>query len=264
MRKIITAFLLATLVSTASAAPQVVQVTGGVIPVTSHVMQWLSSGIPTTSLVSWWKFDEGTGTSSADSQSANTATLTASTMWTNQAEEGSYSLSTVGASQSASAAYNTNMIMTTAVTVCAWLYVKGLPAYGSPVQFAAHTSGWTSPYFDYGFQFGAVSTTNLSFLIGISGGNGTQYAGAQITTGVWFHVCGTYDSNAGYIKMYTNGAFASQFALTNQIWNPGAMKMYFGKENSSGTYPYNGFIDEVLLYSRALSATEVGAVYNAK
>jgi len=76
----------------------------------------------------------------------------------------------------------------------------------------------------------------------------------------WYHVVVTKVSTT--INMYINGAFnatcpnTSNYTLTSAIW--------LGSREFVGfPQPFNGRMDDISIYNRALSATEVAGLYNA-
>ena len=84
----------------------------------------------------------------------------------------------------------------------------------------------------------------------------------------WYHFAATFDSATKEMKLFLNGALAIQTNTTIQPiggydpgWNAG-----IGVGNQSGTITYNSFdglIDDVALYARALSPAEIQSIYNA-
>ncbi len=82
-----------------------------------------------------------------------------------------------------------------------------------------------------------------------------------VTTGVWYHVVGVRGTN--FTQLYINGQLESQGSV-DFPQDYGNYPLYFG---TSGE-PYwdrrlAGSLDEVSLYNRALSATEIAALYAA-
>lgn len=80
-----------------------------------------------------------------------------------------------------------------------------------------------------------------------------------LTPGVWYHFAGTYDGTA--MKIYINGVNEATVAKTGDIFiNTQNLKL-----GSYGYFPWflNGYLDEVNLTDRALTPTEVTAIYNA-
>jgi hypothetical protein len=81
------------------------------------------------------------------------------------------------------------------------------------------------------------------------------------TASEWTHVALTQDGN--YLKAYINGELANS---TNIISNLGTSYLpYFtlGRYTDTTANYYNGSIDDVQIYSRALAEEEIGALYNA-
>lgn len=91
--------------------------------------------------------------------------------------------------------------------------------------------------------------------------------GHPIPLAVWTHVAATWDRNAGRTVLYIDGAEVSaQSVPTNLQVSQTTVPLLVGayNDNSVGTAPrslFNGQIDEVMLYNRALSAEEIAAVW---
>jgi subtilase family serine protease len=91
---------------------------------------------------------------------------------------------------------------------------------------------------------------------------------APLALNQWSHVAGVLDGNSGVMKLYVNGVVAVHtntairpFGNLNPTLHPGVC---IGNVNDGNFLdPFYGDLDEISLYSRALSASEVGAIYNA-
>lgn len=83
----------------------------------------------------------------------------------------------------------------------------------------------------------------------------------SITTfvpGTWYHLVGTY--NGAEVKLYVNGNLEATVATALTINSTFPLRI--GRLNS-GIEAFLGLIDEVSLYNRTLSQTEIQAIYNA-
>ncbi len=85
---------------------------------------------------------------------------------------------------------------------------------------------------------------------------------ADLFNGDWRHVTATYDSNTRTLQLHINGALVS----TNNIsggpqLNTVSNGLIIGSAQN-GLYGINGNIDEVRLFGRVLSSTEIDTVYN--
>jgi len=80
----------------------------------------------------------------------------------------------------------------------------------------------------------------------------------------WIHLTMTYVDSVAGIKLYIDGTEISSYveqSLSN-VWNtqPG-YPLFIGSEAVSGGATFNGSIDDVRIYNRALSNVEVAALY---
>ncbi|MEK7691720.1 MAG: LamG-like jellyroll fold domain-containing protein, partial [Bdellovibrionota bacterium] len=76
--------------------------------------------------------------------------------------------------------------------------------------------------------------------------------------GTWKQVCLTYDGTNA--SLYGNGSILTMAAKT---WNLVKSSAYIGKQVGAGGEYWKGSVDEVLLFDRALTADEIGLLYNA-
>jgi len=83
------------------------------------------------------------------------------------------------------------------------------------------------------------------------------YSNFQPTSGVWYHVVGTYDRQ--HVKIYVNGKLRGSAARTEAIQSTGTNTVVGFWNNEY----FQGFIDEVRIYNRALSAEEIKNLYFA-
>ncbi len=74
-----------------------------------------------------------------------------------------------------------------------------------------------------------------------------------LSSSTWYHAVCTYDGAT--VKIYINGALVLSTAATGNIVNNTA-PLRFGADQS-GTNTLNGFMDEIRIYNRALTASEI-------
>lgn len=80
----------------------------------------------------------------------------------------------------------------------------------------------------------------------------------------WTHVVMTFDAISKNVSLYINGVEATYQVKTTGVGtkiNDAVSVQYIG-DSSYGTRTFNGSIDEVRIYNRALTATEVLELYN--
>src|SRR5262249_29646039 len=99
-----------------------------------------------------------------------------------------------------------------------------------------------------------------SFAIGAGGGFTAASTGVSILDNQWHHIADVYTSNS--IQMYLDGVLKSMTPLTAPPAN-NTRDLYFGTKDIGDTRRYNGLLDEVAIYDRALSRAEVKARWSA-
>jgi len=222
-----------------------------------------STGAPTTGLVGYWKFDDGSGTSAADSSgNGNTGTLQNAPTWTSSGMiNGALTLN--GTSQYVSVA-STAALNPGSITVSAWFKLSATPSGRTAV-----VEKWYD-FTHWGYGLEAQPSTggpNISFTFRNSSDSSDQQlpSGVVPTVGVWYHAAATYDSSTGIARIYVNGVL--QQSLTDATANPLQQSSYplgIGVAEDSGSWQYYfpGVIDDVRVYNVALTASQVLALYN--
>ena len=89
-----------------------------------------------------------------------------------------------------------------------------------------------------------------------------------LTTGVWYHVAGTWDSTG--LRIYVNGTLDTTNPTSGVTRPQSNLPLRIGDCNAGGldsrcttTRPLNGLIDEAQVFDRRLSDSEVAAAFNA-
>ena len=102
-----------------------------------------------------------------------------------------------------------------------------------------------------------VSGDDYSFFIWIGGTPEPRVNSGIIPSGNWDHIVGTYNAagGSGNVKIYVNGILRGTSTRTGNI-DINTSSLMIG-------HRFNGLIDEVRIYNRALSAAEVRAIFNA-
>lgn|GEM_PF-932053 len=103
------------------------------------------------------------------------------------------------------------------------------------------------------YQISLTPGAGLAF----TAGNGSVATGFQMPTNVWMHLAVTFDGTN--FLFYTNGVLAA--SGTGDLGAPNGAPVYLG--TSSSCPGFAGLIDEASFYNRALSVSEIQAVYNA-
>lgn len=203
-------------------------------------------------LVGYWSLNEGSGTVAGDfSGSGNTGSFNSDPQWT----DGRYDQGLVfdGTDDFLSINNSPELDVTTSYTLSAWIKPDVVDNYN--LVFFRGT-GSASEIEVYGRQSDTVILHNRSG----SGGTMTYKTGPAFTANTWMHVAVTYNNSASEWKVYYDGV-EQNFTLANGNGeNPADNDSGWriGKNDGSfGNSEFNGTIDEIRIYNRALSASEV-------
>jgi hypothetical protein len=83
-----------------------------------------------------------------------------------------------------------------------------------------------------------------------------------LTANVWYQISITYDGTN--YKLYINGTLNITITTAAPIWGTtGSNVVYIGRYFGSTGYHFNGKIDAVSTWTRALTASEVTELYNS-
>jgi hypothetical protein len=95
--------------------------------------------------------------------------------------------------------------------------------------------------------------------VAVGGADGTPTAPGTVPVGQWAHVVGVVDAGARTTRIYVNGALVATGTCSTAIPAvPGVpLRIGAGDPGMSNITSFLGSIDEVVVYNRALSATEV-------
>jgi streptogramin lyase len=212
-------------------------------------------------LVSWWQAQN----SAVDVLGLNNATLFNGTTYA--AGKVGQAFSFDGVNDLASVGDSASLKLTTSLTIEGWIKVNAFPTTNPGEIFyrGDDDSYIFGPYFlctepDGTLQFGITPLT----------GNGSGLA-TPLPLGQLTHVAATLDDATGLMTLYVNGVLAAQtttdvrpFADLNAARNPGiGIGNRGGYPGTPYNSPFNGLIDELSVYNRALTPGEVLGIYKA-
>ena len=200
-----------------------------------------TGGTP-TGLVAAYGFDEGAGGAVADaSGNGNTGTITAAT-WTTAGKFGK-ALSFNGTSARVTVAAAPSLDLTNAFTLEGWAF---------PIVTQVGWRTLVARDVNRYYLMTSSSGTRTPAVGGTYTGGQQLYAPNPLPVNTWTHLAATYDRVT--LRLYVNGVQVASRALTTVVATSTAA-LNVGA-NSYGEY-FNGVIDEVRVYNRALTASEI-------
>src|SRR5262245_7756671 len=154
-------------------------------------------------VVAAYSFQEGTGTTTADSSGNNiTGTLANGTAWTTGSVGNGLSFD--GINDFVNLGNPPRLRLTGGMTISAWIRPVGPPPGNDDAAIVSkRSSGQT------GFQLDTTPDTGartIGFkLTNSSGGNMIRYGTTALQTNQWYHVVGVYDAANRAMHVYLNG-----------------------------------------------------------
>ena len=131
-----------------------------------------------------------------------------------------------------------------------------------PSQVGTIAAKWQVPSSDRSWVFGVFNSGQLFFMV--SSGQTDEYvlSDAVVPTGVFTHVAATFDS--GEVRLYVDGVEEIKslpIQSLGQTSNP--LSIGLRKQLNGDRLVFHGVIDELRLYDRVLSATEIADIVAA-
>jgi len=205
-----------------------------------------------------WKFDEGSGPTTADSSgNGNTGTLEGGCVWvpgrSGTAIQFNGTTSYVDCGNSAT----TNLLGS--VSMSAWVKLNGA-AYDQKI--GANQNGFFGGYklciYNSKVEFEVRDASNVAHL------NRNIAGGTVMTVGTWYHVVGVYDDVNHIITTYVDGQLDRQMTgVPANALGSTTGSFIIGREPFDATlYFFNGIIDEVRVYNRVLTPTEIKSLFD--
>jgi hypothetical protein len=203
-------------------------------------------------LVLYWKLDETSGTTASDSSgNGNTGALINGGTWTAGEMNGGLGLN--GTGPFAITATNlSNQFVRGSLTLALWFKANAPGVVVDELGQPSINTGWHDSQIEV-LSDGSVYARvwNMSgVLLG------------RVSFGRWNHVALRYDNSARKLDGFLNGVPSAGSVSGGKSW-PGALYYAVGASDSthlgSGAF-FNGLVDELHIYNRALSAAEVTAL----
>ncbi|MFK4021989.1 LamG-like jellyroll fold domain-containing protein [Streptomyces albogriseolus] len=199
-----------------------------------------------------WSLDEGTGTTAEDEgPNGKALTLTGGATWTTGVSGSALKFD----GQTQSAQTDGPVLDTTgSYTVSAWVTLDALPGnYATAVSQDGRRQA--SPfYLQYGQGAFAFSTPD----------GRRALLETRPELGRWYHLVGVRDGATNQITLYVDGAKAATVTGGPNYVGSGPLAVGRAKWNGDDTDFWNGSVDEVHAYDKALTAEEVTALHEAE
>lgn len=164
-----------------------------------------------------------------------------------------YTLDYTGTSY-AQAPHSASLNPTTAMSVEAWIYPTSF-GLNQWLNTIVSTDAWTGPNGEEGYVLRCGDNGKLSFNIASSTSWKEAVSPALMATNQWHHVAGTF--NGSVLKVYLNGVEVATTNFTGTI-KASTQPLRIGRmAEPTQNREFNGQIDEVRIWNKALTLTEI-------
>ncbi|MDA0642563.1 MULTISPECIES: LamG-like jellyroll fold domain-containing protein [Nonomuraea] len=198
---------------------------------------------PVPGLVAAYGMEDGSGTTVGDSSGYDNTGAARDTTWAT-GKHGK-ALSFNGSSSWVTVQHAASLRLRNALTLSAWVRPSALDGWRT-VLLKEHSWGGS-----YGLY--ASTGTGPAGWLETDDDAGGSASSNLLPLNQWSHLAVTYNGNA--VRLYVNGTQVSQAPLTGELIDDGG-RLRIGGNAALGEF-YRGLIDEVRVYNRAQTATEI-------
>jgi len=203
-------------------------------------------GNASADLVGYWRFDEGSGNVAYDSSgSGNDGTLNGDPQWVTGHLGGALDFD--GNGDFVEIPHSQSLSITKEITIAAWTYMR---ANASGEMAIVSKGGWAAN--DLPYELTETPGGVIFWQFYDDGGRDTC-APDSPPVDEWHHIAATYDGNI--FKCYIDGELADEWEYVGTMPENTA-SVNIGQRSRGGCL-FNGIIDEVVIYDRALSEDEI-------
>jgi chitodextrinase/cytochrome c553 len=206
----------------------------------------------TDGLIAYWQLDQSSGTTAPDASGSFDGTLANGPSWSPDGGQAGGALAFDGDDDHVD--LGAPDVSGEALTIALWMKADDFGV--EDARFLSKATG-TNPEAHY-WMVGTKNQTRIRFRLKTGGSTTTlESAEGVLTSGQWHHVAAVYDG--GQMRIYRDGEQVASADKNGAIDTDGSVAAALGN-NPGGERPFDGLLDEVRLYDRALSATEISTL----
>lgn len=182
-------------------------------------------------------------------------------------KDGTVSGATIVAGLDSKLCYSFNKINNNSIDLGSTIHYSGSQTWCGWMKSANTASGNAVVANDYGNYRGpmliTLATTGYAFF-SVSGTGSDQFAAQSSTSvcdGSWHHLIGVYDSSLLCVKLYVDNILVQTTTSVPSSIYVNTYNTYIGRRPPTQSYYMDGLIQDVRIYNRALSDSEINTLY---
>jgi hypothetical protein len=246
-----------------------------------------SGGCP-AGLISYWPFNEGSGTMTADSKNGNDGTIQSGVSWTTgkigdalefpgSGTDGYVDVGVVSVFSNF-IDLGTFDVPGSDITILGWFKADDFGVNDARIISKATGTAeddhfWMLSTRGVGGQ--GAAPYRMRFRVDLGGSTETLIDGSDpssssltdieptqidLATNIWYFVAAVYDGST--MKIYINGQLIANAAQAGTRETSTTAEVWMGDNPNADSRPFDGIIDEVAVFSRALTQEEIDDLYN--
>ena len=225
-----------------------------------RAIEWGASTGSLAGPVAHWKLDETGGTTAVDSAGGNDGTLTNGPVWTPGKIDGGLEFDGVNDRVSA----GTFDVSGSGLTLMGWFNADTIPTSDPRIISKASSTSEADAWWQ-------LSTTDVGASRYLrmrikAGGITTTFADSStnLLPGQWYFAVGTYHAASGQMKLYLEGAeiASGTHAVGGPVDTDPTVPVAIGANGTAERF-FDGILDDVRVYDRVLSTTEIAGLFTA-
>jgi uncharacterized protein (TIGR02145 family) len=212
---------------------------------------------PTKGLVAHYPFN---GNANDISGNGNNGTVNGATLTTDRFGKANKAYSFNGISDYIEIPNSNTINFSKYMTISLWLKSSQL---NKPMRIIDKTT--VSSADGYMLDSGSGSNSNENDKIRFVGANGNFVTSNSVGEFKWYHLTLSFEN--GLIKFYINGVLDKSISATSNTLSSTNWPLFIGKstnQSSCNCQLFNGIIDDVRIYNRTLTTTEVSELYSSE
>ena len=208
-----------------------------------------------TDLLAYWMLDETTGTTAADETGTHDGQVMNGASWKPDQGVRGGALLFDGIDDYVDLG-GVDITSTEGATIAFWFNADDFDVHDA--RFISKATGVQEQ--DHYWMVSTMNGSSLRFRLKTGGVVSTLVSSQNvIRPGQWYHVAATYDGSA--MRIFLDGTEVASRAKTGPIDTNGGIDAAVGNQpEGRGNRPFDGHLDEIRMYGRALDALEIAAL----